>query len=445
MAMLIRDRFELLTLRCWIRTKALDLSSEGSDASVRQVAVSQLFHGEQAITLPVETDLSLLGMPDARETAAPSRCSLAGTEIAGQLVAAKSTAKDGILWFHISRESMPLAVLPWEAMVREITDLVLVRIPNFLENSYHPVADPSIMICASAPILDGPYSLPSYVQGLLDVIENAAVQAGASATVHLFVDHEVQDQIGQLAAGRSSPHMRVELPYETPVSGPRSSSPPDAAIRSPWLQWIADCLEDEVVEIAHFISPGHFDGTGGAIVLANRPDENSRHGDIIDADELIAFYDRLGCAVMGFSSPSMPEWVAGQRALAFELSWLRPGPILLSESSIDPKSALAPAYATLFGGSSPESRDLTRFEPAHLCVHPELLEPPPAQVVEKFGIGETVQEGLPQKKARIAANYVRQRMASLTETRDLTPLESWEREGAREALSFLSSLAGRGE
>jgi hypothetical protein len=195
-------------------------------------------------------------------------------------------------------------------------------------------------------------------------------------------------------------------------------------------------LSDEPVDIVHFISPGHYNGERGAIVLAQRPDSNLRHGDVIGAAELAGFFDQLGCSVMGFSSPEMPQWVAGQRALAFELSWLRPGPILLSETPFHPHAAIRTAYQTLLGSTQPIGKGLAEHEPMHLCLHPALaLEPtgtaPP---------GETAEPSLEDKSQRLAPTYLRNLEASLSETRDLSPVETWGQQGAREALGFLSSL-----
>jgi hypothetical protein len=206
---------------------------------------------------------------------------------------------------------------------------------------------------------------------------------------------------------------------------------------------MAETLREEPVDVAHFISPGHFNGERGAIVLAGRPDANVRHGDVIGSAELAPFLDRIGCGAMAFSSPDMPQWVAGQRALAFELSWLRPGPIMLSERPIREENGFRAVFGNLFGAAKDLSRKLGEAEPFHLCLHPELIAgtaPPPK--TEWLG----PERGSPSTASgKMAESYVRNLGASLTETRDLAPSEQWERDGAREALNFLTDIVGRRE
>jgi hypothetical protein len=447
MAMLIRDMFDLPTLRCWFEFRHGDPASPEAErcGEPRRVVVSQIYQGSEAVGAPAESDPALLGVgltAEERRSAAPIR--LAGTPIGAQLQAAFRSSSDPVLWFHIPREGFELALLPWEEMLYEHLQVSLLRIANFLEDPYRPSIAPTMVICASAPIADGAYSLHSYVSAMLRALDLAASIAKSRPTIYVFADAEaipsIQSEVfDKLVEGNRLANLDV-MPLPAPMEPAGLESPGRGAddVISPWLRWILARMSGQAVDIVHFISPGYFQEDRGALALAESPDSNSGRGDFVGAGELASFYDRLGCSVMSFSSPDMPQWAWGQRMLAFELSWLRPGPVLVYEREYSGYGALARVYALLFGaGRQPLLHWPFGRAPVHLCCHPRLLEP--ADLHQEFALHafESAKVELPT----LFAQKIRLARAQLAPTRPLSQTEVWERSGAEEALSFLSDVS----
>jgi hypothetical protein len=439
MAMLIRDQYRLMTLRCWIGFREDKRAASGQRASfaAERVLRTQLFDGSLSLDGPRDTPLEQLGLdphgfPPARDSMPP----LEGTAIADQLRLA-ANANPAAIWFHISQDSSPLALLPWEEMVKQVVPLPVLRIGNFLNDPYQPSPAPNIAICASQPIGDGPYALAEFVAALLSSIDEAAGSADVWPTVHLFAEAQWLPPIAQAVGARLLNRIVVET-VPPPLAAADPSGEPASPV-GPWLGWMIDHFEGEVVDIVHFITPGWYSENHGAIALSEAPGRNTGHGHFLGAAELAGFYDRLGCSAMAFSSPDMPEWEWGQRMLAFELSWIRPGPVLVFEHDYAKYATLGPLYALLFGqGPDAVEALASQNAPSQLTCHPQLLtarapESPP--MVDVLSSAEK-----PARPADLLSKRVNQAMAQLHRKRDLSMAEQWEAAGVAKALDFLKTL-----
>lgn len=457
MAMLIREEHRLPTLRLRLRVRRDIIAESGASTSVlsetpdpvitRPILSSQILHGEQAVSPWIDTELDALGISAPAHPNQSQRRSgsdlpsaslaamftqdpwsvpaLAGTPIAGQIAGLAQDAKEGLLWLHIAQDSAPLALLPWEAMIRPLTTVPLVRIPNFLNAPFKPTRQPTIVICASAPIGDGVYAAPAFISAVVRAILSAANGAHATPDIHVFVDQEVATPAEAVLASLSPQvHVHHYAPFEA-QSNPRNG-------RDIWMDWIVTTLNGQSAEIVHFISPGYLGADYGAIVLAESPIHNGGRGTFIGAPDLARFYDRVGCTAMAFSNPAMPEWVAGQRSLAFELSWMRAGPIVLTEASHPSLDALESVYSVFFGQGMDSHLTLSSARaPLQFSCHPAHFAQQfiaPRSQIEKFDA---------------AAAYVRNQDALLAPTRSLSFTEQAERHGSEAAVDFLSSLVGQ--
>jgi hypothetical protein len=445
MAMLIKDRYRLMTLRCWIGFRAQQTPNAGAKSGYpsERVVRTQLFDGKDPIGDPQDTAFEQLGLTPSGQPPAKAWLPLVnGTPIGDQL--RRATANDpAVIWLHIPQDSYPLALLPWEEMAVQVVKTPVLRIGNFVDDPYKPGEQPVIAVCASQPIADGFYELVEFVITLLASIEQAAKRASVSPNIIIFVDAQslpiVRDRV---AAHDSLPRNVIirEPPQDSGDAVPTapSSGTPGA---SRWLKWITDSLSGMSVDIVHFVSPGWYSDNHGAIALAESPTRNSGGGEFVGAAELGAFYDKLGCRVMAFSSPDMPQWEWGQRMLAFELSWLRAGPVLVFEHGISAYEGLTNMYHLLFGGGS-EAIDLLPYQqsPPQLTCHPQILEPVDLPTVT------------PEKSARleldffsiggddVLSRHLDQAMAQLQPTRAMSKTEHWEATGVASALDFVKSL-----
>jgi hypothetical protein len=453
MAMILRAQHGLLTLRCWVELRATaEMNDEAPTTGRRRspperVLVSQLYEGNVVLDGRRETPIEKLGIGrDGEPTKIISLRSLAGTEIEKQIHRAAEHSSDGAIWFHIPQDSFELSLLPWENLINQVCPLTVLRIANFLDDPYRPSPTPRVIVCASQPVADGHFPLDEYVIAFLRCLNLAARTASVRPSVYIFTDDRWRSQVRaaviSLGSRRSleclqsievQEYDKSELP-EGPDYEDRQTA--EWRPKSAWLRWMLDRFKGQAADIVHFICPGFHEDNRGALALSEQPDLKSVTGDFISADGLARFYDRLGCSVMGFSSPDMPHWEWGQRVLTFELSWLRPGPILLYERGAEGYSALARMYAVVLGaGLHPRSHWPFEGTPAQLCCHPRLLEH------GSTGSLQLLSEADSDSPASNAERTIAIARARLIPTRELTQAEAVQQRGALSALNFLSSVA----
>ena len=266
-AMMIREQYHLPTLRLRLRARRDALAESSASANkpsdtrdlviTRPLLSSQILHGEQAVSPWVDTELDALGIPREIHPNIPrlrsgsdlpsaslgalftqnpwSIPSLAGTPIAGQIAGLAQEADGSLLWLHIAQGSAPLALLPWEAMIRPLTTIPFVRIPNFLTAPFAPANRPTIVICASAPVGDGPYACPAFIRAILSAIRAAAQATQASPVVHVFIDQEIASAASAIVEPLH-PETRVhQFDPSNGQSDVRSG-------RDMWMDWIVDKL-----------------------------------------------------------------------------------------------------------------------------------------------------------------------------------------------------------
>lgn len=439
MAMGLKDRYELVTVRCWVGfvDDPARRSPESKSLAPQLVLRSQLYQGRERISDQQDTPFDRLGLTRAggyaRKGATPD---LTGTPLEAQLKQAAEKV-ESIIWLHIPQDSFQLALLPWEEMVGRTVQRSLLRIANFFEEAYKPTSRPTVAICVSQPHSDGFYPVPEYVKALLKSLDEAARLANVSPAVHIFADDHWLAEVRKVAGVPGFLALEIkDIP--TPPQGPPMGTKREPRTCSPWLQWMTDYFRGRAVDVMHFLSPGYYNGRHGAIVLAERPDLNSNEGDFIDAAALSAFYDRLGCSVMAFSSPDMTAWEWGQRMLAFELSWIRPGPVLVFEHDHTKYDALTGNYAMLLGGGVERfQRNVEVYLRPHLTCHPQLLDQAyfaPSDYQQIPGTVDLASKRIDMARAQIFAQPL-----STTE-RPLSLAEQWEAKGTEDALKFLSSI-----
>lgn len=452
MAMLIKDLHQLMTLRCWIgfrEDKNPPEDAKQGFASVRVVR-TQLFDGAQPIGDPRDTSFEQLGL--SADGIPPTKAWLPlidNTAIGDQLRRA-IVDNPAVIWLHIPQDSYLLALLAWEEMAAQVIKTPILRIGNFLDDPYRPGPTPVMAICASQPIGDGPYPLDTFVAALLHSLAIAAVRAGVVPKIYVFADLQWIPALDHLTAEFADSPLTVEIVPPPPGDADAPTTDSSAAASgSIWLKWITDVLAGQTMDIVHFITPGWYSENHGAIALAQTPRHNEGGGEFVGASELAGFFDKVGCRVMAFSSPDMPEWEWGQRMLAFELSWLRAGPVLVFEHGVPDYEAFCAIYDFLFGrGSAAINFQAYRTSPPQLTCHPQLLAATQMPLTIDTPISRSRFDFSPAEPAAVEpdpgddllARRVDQAAATLQPTRELSKTEQWEANGATLALDFVKSL-----
>lgn len=322
MAMMLRNENDLATLRCGVR-----LSGD------TPVIVTQAYIGAEVLGPEVLTPLSAMGGSHDL----PER-------IGAQVEALDAEAAPGApLWLQTDRNALLAALYPWEAVLAARTGRSVLRIPNFLKNPWRPKLRFRLAICATgSPDLHVALSrmltaLATARRDMLPLIEiTVFADAGSRASLSGLVDDLVRTM-----------GVAITLP------DPDDSS--EAAVAhgplNPWLAWIAAHHAGAGVDAVQFLCPGFSAGGRGALALTQSP---KGHGDtewvdFVEIDELAAFYDRLGCAIMGFTPLGAATRAEGIHRLVHELAWLRPGPILIDDTD-RPMDMLAALWRMLLVG-----------------------------------------------------------------------------------------------
>lgn len=281
------------------------------------------------------------------------------------------------LWLQISHGSNYLATVPWETVIRSLTDraLPIFRIPNFLIDPHYPTDAPRIAICASSPSAKVSYLSGEVVVRMVETLTGAL----PSADLHLFVDAQGQADIAELA--------RVDHPVRVTVHDPQGAEQfglggtvlrdVTGGLSSPWLQWMENELGSQRTDLVHFVSPGYFTPDLGGLALAHSPlgDVQRRKAHFVSATEINLFLNAVGAWAVGCTIPVKDSWSVGVRIFAEQLARQRPEPIVLHEANSpespdDRYAGLEAAYRFLLG---PPQDEAPSTPGVGLYAHPKRL------------------------------------------------------------------------
>lgn len=344
MAILIRTENDLPTLRCGVRSRS------GGETLATRAFLGARALGDEVLT-PIDAREVWSTWPDA---------------ITAQInTLGQESDPTRPIWLQVERDSPAAAVLPWERAIFAQTGRVALRIPNFLLNPVKPKALRRIAICITEPYeglnrnaLDGLWRLLRAVCRSTQRIDALAITIFTDASARNIAQHFAENE---RKMNPDAPSIEIA---KAPGSDLQPGDPSQAGLKSlesiqfgritnPWLRWIMRTYHKGGVDAVHFICPSHQVRDRGALMLRATGDLKGDAGsDMVGTDELSAFYDCLGCSIMGFTPFGRPQWRVGMRTLAYNLSWARPGAILVDENDEDPQSfsGLADAYAALISG-----------------------------------------------------------------------------------------------
>lgn len=435
--------------------------------------VTSVLRGDEIVARDVETSYAALGLIQLSDFAVSTTQPLALTEsICAQLETAVHFLEgDAPLWLHLAKDSSKLALFPWESEVRRLHGKPLIRVPNFLDDPFQPNKLPVIAVCISAPVAKGDFSYP-LVQSQLAVVNSLASDATSKTELHIFGDSERYEALRRMAEPYSA-NRHIDVTVHFAADRPSVGRSVEGS-SSPWLAWISEALAGRVIDIAHFICPGYYSGSQGSLAFATSPISNADPywSKFVAAAELACFLDRHGTSAISMTPAGETRWAAGLRLLAFQLGWLRPGPILVTDPGPASAKALKCAYQTLYGAST---ADISELESALFSCHPRYFsdennsERPEPKSFLDFGMSElaagilrtdqsfTATMSSRQKMAQtpgpgahlqessssLPDRYLRQSEVALGKLQANSEYQTWENQGAANAVNFVKDLLAK--
>ncbi len=316
MAMLLRERFDLVTLTVRLRTKigdpkiVLRLETNGENGFVQHW---EAVLAPDALGLDTAMDVHPIGrgrfaFPD--ETVEALRQQLDDMEY------------NGPLWLHLVKSYGLLGALPWESMLSAIYRPVL-RVPDALTRKLTAELETlNIVLCAGLQLkkTDTP------ILALMAIRMIAAVQ-DRSTCVHIFTDAEQTRRLQQIIPPDYKDRIKITAPATAQANTSDSKSRQGGNL---WLQWIARVVAGTPIDVVHFVGRGYQRGNHASLNLMGAPvsRDDLRWRQLIGADELSPFLMRIGAWSIAFSSFDEDGANFGLRALADEFSQVRPGPVL---------------------------------------------------------------------------------------------------------------------
>lgn len=343
MAQQLRIQHNLVTLRC-----AWQPGSGGAQVSIRLMDGRDQI--DELIVLAAEFGLKdtlsprdyrgvFLTLPDVLDNLLHKAVERIGPEVP--------------LWIHIARDAGPLAVLPWELLLRQrpmLDGIPILRIPNFLNDPFSLSAVTNVAVCISSPNAKMPFPAAEYAHRLVEAVSQLATRP---VTLHLFADLDsFFDLSGLTASGlcQAIVHDPSAQSFDETVTVDRELTARDHRLQNPWMLWMVETLRGVPVDAVHFICPGYFHADRGSLALAETPAKNNdtHWSRFVGAEELQALLDTLGAHTVGFSAPHVDVWAMGLRLLAFNLSWIRPGPIIVHDGGMETFDDVPLNYAYLF-------------------------------------------------------------------------------------------------
>ena len=296
------------------------------------------------------------------------------------------------VWLHLPRDAPELARYPWETALGRWTPAPLLRIPNFLLDPFDFDGRLRCVILASAPAAKSKafHRLVPVVRDMVGAIRSA-IPEGARCEMHVFTDREAYHELnyGEWPdnAGVTLHHPGERSDHEAPERSRRVSS--SMELTNPWLRWIARTLRGAPIDILHAACPGYSDGRKSALALARSPVNNDdpSWARFVGAAELCTLLDTLGVGALGLHPLQDDIWAPGLRQLAWEMAWLRPGPVLSIRDCEPEEIGDIAAFHRLLT-RHPEA-SLDGLKQSILNIHPSYLVhlPTDAEDEEEFTFG----------------------------------------------------------
>lgn len=259
------------------------------------------------------------------------------------------------LWVHVVKPYGVLRFMPWERAFGAAFGFAVLMLPDFLFPPPRESAETlDVALCATVPVHTEAHYVRQALHGAIAGVLKASVRR---TELHVFTDVELHREV---ALGLRQVHdSNVQVTLYDPQQAAKYCVPDLSSrlvdktgqIRSPWLLWMREALQQRSVDVVHMIGHGYLTRDRGALLMAQSPLERTdefRAGPV-GAVELSTFMTQLGAWGTVFTGVQDNNSWLGLRALADEIGQSRPGPMLLHSLDRDPnQDFLPPVYRLLF-------------------------------------------------------------------------------------------------
>jgi len=336
-----------------------------------------LVRGEKRLRPPLSLPLKTLGYRARDQMVRAHQMSFPRPDLPPKLYAlffeASQQASFGEpVWLQIDYGSDVLGAYPWEAKVGPEIGCTLLRIPNFARNTYvrGSSKDP-IVICAATPRAKGApdwrHAVKKLLKGFADFSLKMPIVLYVGHSDHLDAGffEEYQDDYPELDISLAPLPPSAEAPTRERFISERET------LKNPWLQWISNDLGERFngnAHAVHMACSGYSQNAQGALALPLSPtqDEDERWARFVGVPEFSHFADALNCQIAGLTALGDKRWREGLMLFANELSWKRPGVIVLDEGD----GSASRVFDALLSGGSLYSSVVTNTV---ISAHPQAL------------------------------------------------------------------------
>ncbi|MGY1707500.1 hypothetical protein ACI79C_23295 [Geodermatophilus sp. SYSU D00697] len=311
----------------------VDLDRRGrrlDDGTLGPAAVFEVWRGSDEPTVLARVRPPAAGSTDV----SPEREGLADFRLPPEVLSAPLfTALDGQpLWLDLPATAEMLRMLPWERLLARLSVPVL-RLPS-LTLPPRDTSSPGLQVALVASSI-GEEDRRDFERDLPRLIEAIASASDRPVSLHVFANQiHVEFLRGELS---SRPDVQI---YDPPSGRPTrdtSASRIRAAVEDPWLSWVHDRLVGVAIDHLHFYCHGDVVLDDGVLSFASTPRTTDDSYRCVGTPELLAALVGLGAWSVGFSGPRENLSPEGLRDLAYAVSDVRPGPVVLQETGADPE------------------------------------------------------------------------------------------------------------
>jgi hypothetical protein len=303
-----------------------------------------------------------------------------------------------VVWLGLDEPVGPLPLLPWEAILRDVIAVPLVRLSPLPIDAISPRSTLDVMmICTTASprdLIDGRVVAGACRQVL------SALPTSARCVIHLFADdahcEPVTKAIRAMKLSTIEPGLsatRGVVVYGLPSATEQASMPFED---HPWARWIRQKLAGTAVDVMHVFSDAAFPGLEASLVVAPAPRREmldvsiSGHATQVNgrvryvgAREMYGFAKTFGAWAVILAGRTAGA-LRAHRALSFELARQLPGVLAVHDVGADKDStACLPLYRLLSQTSAavPDSADLS------IQCHPGRIDPALARMSVEAHLG----------------------------------------------------------
>lgn len=281
-----------------------------------------------------------------------------------------SPSRNSAVWLDLPNPRGYLYLVPWERLLERL-DRPVFRLPNHALRPQTTSEWLEVALCGSAPMAKSAFDTAGELERLAALWTRLP-----QVRVHIFTDIDSYEPARMSSV---SPTVIVHDPREAnQYAVPRRTSRimESAEIANPWMLWIRDSLQNEALDVLHFVTHGYLSGDRGAIALASTPMSNidpslSR---FVGSAEMSSLLVQAGAWCLMLSGPPGNYSGPGLRELADAIAAVSPGIVLVHELDLDYKlTQLHSIVEMMFGNGRP----VNRATPGVTCwLHPQFVEYP---------------------------------------------------------------------